>query len=83
MGDWVIQIWEYVWKDKDYISLVFRFCNFWSNEVIVSKHKRVCYKRIFYNTPLHKIREDEKMMSPTRRMAEIVEGWRLKEKGCL
>ena len=54
MGDWIIQIWEYVWEDKDYVSLVFRFRDFWSNEVIVSKHKRVCYKRIFYNTPLHK-----------------------------
>ena len=81
MGDWVIQIWEY--KHKNWIGLIFRFHDFLSNEVKVSKHKRVCYKRIFYNTPLHKIWEDEEMMSPTRTMTEIVSGERLKEKGCL
>ena len=79
---YVIQIFEY--KLEDYIGLIFKFRDFWSNEVKVSKHKRVCYKRIFYNTPLHKIREDEKRMStPTRTMTEIVSGERLKEKGCL
>lgn len=83
MGDWVIQIWEYVWEDKDYVSLIFKFRNFWSNEVKVSKHKRVCYKRIFYATKLRKIRDDEKMYTPTRIMKEIVSEERLKEKGCL
>ena len=83
MGDWVIQIWEYKWKEKDYVSLFFRFRDFWSNEVKVSKHKRVCYKRIFYATPLKKITSDEKMFSPSRTMTEIVSGERLKEKGCL
>ena len=83
MGDWVIQIWEYKWKGKDWTSLVFRFRDFWSNEVKVSKHKRVCYKRIFYATPLKKKKDNNGMLSPTRLMTEIVSGERLKEKGCL
>ena len=81
MGDWIIQIWEYVWEDKDYISLVFRFRDFWSSEIIVSKHKRVCYKRIFYDTPLKK--DNNVRLSPTRLMTEIISGERLKGKGCL
>jgi hypothetical protein len=82
MGDWVIQIWEYAWKDKDYISLIFRFRDFWSNEVRVSKHKRVCYKRIFYATKLEKIMDDRKMLTPTRTITKIVDGRRLKKMGC-
>ena len=81
MGDWVIQIWEYVREDKDWTSLVFRFRDFWSNEVKVSKYKRVCYKRIFYATPLKK--DNNVRLSPTRLITEIVSGERLKEKRCL
>ncbi len=81
MEDWAIQIWEYDWKD--HIGLIFRFRSFWSNEVKVSKHKRVCYKRIFYATPLKKYEDTNGMLIPNRLMTEIVSGERLKEKGCL
>lgn len=81
MEDQAIQIFEYKWKD--YIGLIFKFRDFWSNEVKVSKHKRVCYKRIFYATKLWKRTDDRKILSPTRTITEIVNVKRLKEKGCL
>ena len=77
----IIQILRYDWED--HIGLIFRFRDFWSNEVKVSKHKRVCYKRIFYATKLWKRTDDRMMASPTITMTEIVSGKRLKEKGCL
>jgi hypothetical protein len=76
-----IEIWEYEWPG--YIGLVFRFSNFWSREVMVSKHKRVNYIRIFYATPLKRSRHDEKMLSPSRILRKLVNIERLKEKGCL
>ena len=80
---YVVEIWEYEWKEKDYMSLIFRFRDFWSYEVKVSKHKRANYKRIFYATPLHRRLDDRKMLSPTRRLHELVEKERLEDKGCL
>lgn len=81
MGDWVIQIWEY--DLGKHIDLIFRFRDFWSKVVRVSKHKRVNYKRIFYATPLHRKLDNRKMLSPTRRLHELVEKERLEDKGCL
>ena len=81
MGDWVIEIWEYQYKD--WISLVFRFRDFWSKEVKVSKHKRVDYKRIFYATPLKKVVDDRKRLTPSRVITEVVSSRRLIQKGCL
>ena len=78
---YVIQILKYDWGD--HLGLIFRFRNFWSNEVKVSRHKRVCYKRIFYATKLWKRTDDRKILSPTGIITEIVSGKRLKEKGCL
>ena len=81
MGDWVIQIREY--KYKNWIWLIFKFHDFWSNEIKVSKHKRVNYKRIFYTTPLKKEMDYRKRLIPSRIITEIVSVERLKEKGCL
>ena len=78
---YVVEIWEYKWEK--HIELIFRFRCFWSKVVKVSKHKRVNYKRLFYATPLHRIPDDSKILSPTRRLHELVEKERLEDKGCL
>jgi hypothetical protein len=78
---YVIEVWVYEWEK--YLDLIFRFRGFWSKVVKVSKHKRVNYKRHFYATPLEKIRDDQKILSPTRRSHVLVEKKRLEDKGCL
>ena len=81
IGQWVIEIWEYQYKD--WISLVFRFRDFWSKEVKISKHKRVNYKRIFYAASLKKIVDNRKRLTPSRVITEVVSSRRLIQKGCL
>ena len=77
----MIEIWEYEWEK--HIELIFWFQGFWSEVVKVSKHKRVNYKRLFYATPLCRRLDDRKMLSPTRRLHELVDKERLEDKGCL
>lgn len=77
----VIEVWEYKWWR--YIGLIFRFNDFWSKEIKISRHKRANYKRLFYATPLEKIRNDIKRVTPTRTFKILVSKERLENKGCL
>ena len=75
-----IEIWEYEYEK--YNELIFVFHDYWSKAIKVSKHKRICPKRIFYATKLMK-RIDEKMLTPIRIKYALISVERLKEKGCL